>query len=287
MRRSFLFIATVSLTASLSIGCYAQEHATADTTQMSREEWQAHVKASRERLGLMRRERKSLVAPPPTQDEMAEAASRRVLEDDLRPGDIVVVAQKIVSKTEGRLVRLADVVPGEVARQLAATTGREPAMAQLVLDESSELLRTSPAAIIARHKTGHVLANAGIDASNVEGGDGGTVLLWPRDPDASARPRNCPPTTRMGRLLVARLEVALAVIAALGTARRAVAIDFGLVARARFVAAGADQMLAKLAHPPPQLQRPLQSRACRCMQRRSVLARRPAYGAAMALARVA
>jgi len=89
MRRSFLFIATVSLTASLSIGCYAQESATADTTQMSREEWQAHVKASRERLGLMRRERKNFVAPPPTQDEIAEAASKRVLEDDLRPGDIV------------------------------------------------------------------------------------------------------------------------------------------------------------------------------------------------------
>jgi hypothetical protein len=89
MRRSFLFIATVSLTASLSIGCYAQESATVDATQMSREEWQAHVKASRERLGLMRRERKSLVAPPPTQDEIAEAASKRALEDDLRPGDIV------------------------------------------------------------------------------------------------------------------------------------------------------------------------------------------------------
>jgi hypothetical protein len=89
MRRSFLFIATISLTASLSIGCCAQESATADTTQMSREEWQAHVKASRERLGLMRRERKSLVAPPPTEDEIAEAASKRVLEDDLRPGDIV------------------------------------------------------------------------------------------------------------------------------------------------------------------------------------------------------
>jgi hypothetical protein len=89
MRRTFLFIATVSLTPSLSIGCCAQERATADTTQMSREEWQAHVKASRERLGLMRRERKSLVAPPPTQDEIAEAASKRVLEDDLRPGDIV------------------------------------------------------------------------------------------------------------------------------------------------------------------------------------------------------
>ena len=89
MRRSFFFIATVSLTASLPIGCFAQGRATANTTQMSREEWQAHVKASRERLRLMRREGKSLIAPPPTQDEIADAASRRVVEDDLRPGDIV------------------------------------------------------------------------------------------------------------------------------------------------------------------------------------------------------
>jgi coenzyme F420-0:L-glutamate ligase / coenzyme F420-1:gamma-L-glutamate ligase len=60
-------------------------------------------------------------------------------------------------------------------------------MAQLILDESSHILRDTPAAIIARQNTGHVLANAGIDASNVGGGDTGTVLLWPLDPDASAR----------------------------------------------------------------------------------------------------
>jgi len=88
MSRSFLFIAAVYLTVSPSIGC-AQDHATVDTTQMSKEEWQAHVKASRKRLDLMRRERKGFVAPPPTQDELAEAASKRVLEDDLLPGDIV------------------------------------------------------------------------------------------------------------------------------------------------------------------------------------------------------
>ena len=105
----------------------------------------------------------------------------------IRAGDIVVVAQKIVSKAEGRLVRLSDVVPGAAAQKLAASSGREPEMAQLILDESSEILRATPAAIIARHKTGHVLANAGIDASNVEGGESGAVLLWPQDPDASAR----------------------------------------------------------------------------------------------------
>lgn len=107
--------------------------------------------------------------------------------DDLRDGDICVVAQKIVSKAEGRGIALAAIEPGDEAKALAARTGREPAMAQAILDESSEILRPHPAAIIARHRTGHVLANAGIDASNVEGGDVGTVLLWPRDPDASAR----------------------------------------------------------------------------------------------------
>ena len=105
----------------------------------------------------------------------------------VRSGDIVVIAQKIVSKVEGRHVRLGDVEASEAARQLARSTGREPQMAQLILDESSEILRATPAAIIARQNTGHVLANAGIDASNVAGGDDGEVLLWPRYADASAR----------------------------------------------------------------------------------------------------
>lgn len=102
----------------------------------------------------------------------------------LRDGDILVIAQKIVSKAEGRTVRLADVTPSAEAVELARRSEREPAMAQLILDESAEILRAHPAAIVARHRTGHVLANAGIDASNVEGEE---VLLWPVDPDASAR----------------------------------------------------------------------------------------------------
>lgn len=107
--------------------------------------------------------------------------------DGLRDGDICVIAQKIVSKTEGRVVRLEDFSASPAAFEMAVATERDPAMAQAILDESSEILRASPAAIIARHRTGHVLANAGIDASNVEGGDAGTVLLWPIDPDGSAR----------------------------------------------------------------------------------------------------
>jgi len=105
----------------------------------------------------------------------------------LQHGDVVVIAQKIVSKREGRTVSLSSVGAGEEALRIAEETSREPAMVQLILDESSELLRATAAAIVARHRTGHVLANAGIDASNVEGGDKGAVLLWPVDPDASAR----------------------------------------------------------------------------------------------------
>jgi coenzyme F420-0:L-glutamate ligase/coenzyme F420-1:gamma-L-glutamate ligase len=117
--------------------------------------------------------------------EIAAAMRREGVE--LTDGDVIVVAQKIVSKCEGRTMRLRDVAAGEEARRIAGQTAREPEAVQLILDQSSEIMRAHPAAIIARHRTGHVLANAGIDASNVEGGDDDTVLLWPEDPDASAR----------------------------------------------------------------------------------------------------
>jgi coenzyme F420-0:L-glutamate ligase/coenzyme F420-1:gamma-L-glutamate ligase len=117
--------------------------------------------------------------------EIVGAMRREGLE--LTDRDVVVVAQKIVSKVEGRTLRLRDVAAGEEAHRIAAQTEREPAAVQLILDQSSEIMRAHPAAIIARHRIGHVLANAGIDQSNVEGGDGDTVLLWPDDPDASAR----------------------------------------------------------------------------------------------------
>ncbi len=109
--------------------------------------------------------------------------------EELRDGDVCVAAQKIVSKSEGRLMGLGSVEVSAEARRIAAETDRDAAMVELILGESSELLRTTAAAIIARHNTGHVLANAGIDASNVDMGSGGeeTVLLWPVDPDASAR----------------------------------------------------------------------------------------------------
>lgn len=117
--------------------------------------------------------------------EVAAAAERQGIA--LAGSDVVVLAQKIVSKAEGRRVRLRDVAVGDEARALAAESGRPAALMQLMLDESQELVRTTPMVVITRHRTGHVAANAGIDASNVEGGAEDVVLLWPLDPDASAR----------------------------------------------------------------------------------------------------
>jgi len=117
--------------------------------------------------------------------EVADAAKRQGIV--LAPDDVVVLAQKIVSKAEGRAVQLRDVAAGAEAQALAAETGRPAPLMQLLRDESETLVRTTPMVVITRHRTGHVAANAGIDASNVEGGAEDTVLLWPVDPDASAR----------------------------------------------------------------------------------------------------
>ncbi|MEX2479635.1 MAG: coenzyme F420-0:L-glutamate ligase [Gammaproteobacteria bacterium] len=113
------------------------------------------------------------------------AASTRqgvVFED----GDILIVAQKIVSKAEGRLVPLAQVSPSEQAQALAARTDKDPRLVQLILDESAEVMREKPGVLIVRHRLGHVGANAGIDQSNIEHEHGEAALLLPRDPDASA-----------------------------------------------------------------------------------------------------
>ena len=104
----------------------------------------------------------------------------------LLDGDVIVVAQKLVSKAEGRTRRLSEVVASDKARELAADTDKEAAIAQLILDESHSILRYRPGVIIAEHKLGMVLANAGIDRSNVDR-DRDLVLLFPEDPDASAQ----------------------------------------------------------------------------------------------------
>ena len=102
--------------------------------------------------------------------------------------DIIVLAQKIVSKAEGRLARLDAVAPSPRAHELATVTGKDPRQIELVLAESAEVLRAKKNVIVVAHRLGLVMANAGIDRSNVEQtGDAETVLLLPLDPDASAR----------------------------------------------------------------------------------------------------
>jgi coenzyme F420-0:L-glutamate ligase/coenzyme F420-1:gamma-L-glutamate ligase len=102
-----------------------------------------------------------------------------------RDGDIFVIAQKIVSKAEGRLVDLREVEPSPAATTLAEKTDKDARAVELILRESKRIVRHSPGVIIVEHKLGIVLANAGIDRSNVTG-DEHTVLLLPEDPDASA-----------------------------------------------------------------------------------------------------
>jgi len=101
-------------------------------------------------------------------------------------GDILVVTQKIVSKAEDRFVNLADIDPGERAREVAEVTKKDPRLVELVLSESSAILRSVPHVLITRHRLGHVMANAGIDQSNIGPGNGERVLLLPVDPDRSA-----------------------------------------------------------------------------------------------------
>jgi coenzyme F420-0:L-glutamate ligase / coenzyme F420-1:gamma-L-glutamate ligase len=104
---------------------------------------------------------------------------------ELRNGDVIVISQKIVSKAEGRVRRLASVIPGAEARKLAAVLGKEPALVQLIIEESSEMLRAERNVLITETQHGFVCANAGIDTSNLPEPD--TVCLLPKDPDASAR----------------------------------------------------------------------------------------------------
>jgi coenzyme F420-0:L-glutamate ligase/coenzyme F420-1:gamma-L-glutamate ligase len=103
----------------------------------------------------------------------------------IQGGDVVVISQKVVSKAEGRVRRLADVEPSEKALELAKKLGKEAGLVELVLSESREVLRAERGVLITETHHGFVCANAGIDASNLP--KDGTVCLLPEDPDASAR----------------------------------------------------------------------------------------------------
>jgi len=120
-------------------------------------------------------------------------------------GDVIVVAQKIVSKSEGRIVAVASVTPSERAIALGAETGKDPRFVEIVLSESRRIVRHRPNLIVAEHRLGFVMANAGIDHSNVAPDDGSErVLLLPLDPDASA--------LALQQQLAARTKKRLAVI---------------------------------------------------------------------------
>lgn len=106
----------------------------------------------------------------------------------VQPGDVLVVAQKIVSKAEGRVVRLRDVEPSAAAEELAGAAAKDPRIVELILRESREVLRVRPGLIVVEDVRGFVCANAGIDRSNIEQhGSGEEVALLPLDPDDSAR----------------------------------------------------------------------------------------------------
>ncbi|HET9937731.1 MAG TPA: coenzyme F420-0:L-glutamate ligase, partial [Gaiella sp.] len=101
----------------------------------------------------------------------------------LEAGDVVVVAQKAVSKTEGRVVRLDEVEPSDRARELAGPEG-DPRHVEVILRETREVVRSRPPLVIAETRHGFVCASAGVDASNAP--EEGTLVLLPLDPDASA-----------------------------------------------------------------------------------------------------
>jgi len=119
-------------------------------------------------------------------DDLAGLLSAAMARAGLAPqqGDVLAVAQKIVSKAEGRSVALASVRPSAAARELTAQTGKDARLVELILSESERVVRARPNLIIVKHRLGFVMANAGIDQSNI--GTDGHALLLPRDPDGSA-----------------------------------------------------------------------------------------------------
>lgn len=147
-------------------------------------------------------------------DDLVEIALVGLEKSDERlcDGDVLVFAQKIVSKSEGRAVNLDDVMPSARALELANETGKDARLVELILQESSEVLRHRPGLLIVVHRLGFVLANAGIDRSNVGSGD--QVLLLPANPDGSAAKIRKDLRKRTGR------DVAVLIIDSIGRAWR-------------------------------------------------------------------
>jgi coenzyme F420-0:L-glutamate ligase / coenzyme F420-1:gamma-L-glutamate ligase len=140
-------------------------------------------------------------------DDLAAELGDAIIRNGVAPedGDVIVVAQKIVSKVEGRAAPLDGIATTAESEALAHQTGKPAALIELIQAESQEIMRVRNGLIITRHRTGHVAANAGIDFSNVvDPAEPPTALLWPVDPDASA--------ARLRAALQERFGVSLAVI---------------------------------------------------------------------------
>lgn len=119
--------------------------------------------------------------------DLASILAAPLREAEARDGDILVITSKILSKSEGRYESLRGVIPSASAIDMAGVTGKDARLVQLVLQQSSRVVRAARNVLITRHKLGLVMANAGIDASNIGSTDPDAVLLLPEDPDQSAR----------------------------------------------------------------------------------------------------
>ncbi len=137
-------------------------------------------------------------------DDLGRILALALSSHALNSADILVVTQKIVSKAEGRMVRLSQVSPGSRATEIAAAIGKDARLVELILSESIEVVREAPGVLITRHRLGLVMANAGIDASNLGPGEEDRVLLLPIDPDASA--------TRIADAIEAETSIGIGVV---------------------------------------------------------------------------
>lgn len=123
-------------------------------------------------------------------DDLAEFIRLALQEADiiLENGDVVVLAQKIVSKSEDRYVDLKDIAPSDRAKDIAEAVDKDPRLVEVILSESQEVLRQRKGVLIVVHRLGYIMANAGVDQSNIAHDDGAErVLLLPRDPDDACR----------------------------------------------------------------------------------------------------
>lgn len=121
-------------------------------------------------------------------DDLAALLAAGLRQTQIAPqvGDVVIVAQKVVSKAEGRVVNLKEIVPSARAVTLARKVNKDARLVEVILSESDEVVRHKRDVLIVAHRLGFVMANAGVDQSNVGSEDAEQVLLLPRDPDASA-----------------------------------------------------------------------------------------------------